>query len=74
MLISYVWLQVYGSVHTWNDTYVLKSLAGIISGLSVENLAKLVLDDLDVLQSMGTSGDWSNDEKVGAVMSFVSIH
>ena len=48
---------MYGAVDTWTDAEII-SLAGIVSGLSDTDVAKLNIQSHDALNAIGTTGYW----------------
>ena len=46
------------AVDTWETEKLVKA-AGIVSGLSKENLAKLKLDSTDAASAIGKHGNWT---------------
>ena len=52
---------MYGDVSTWMSD-IIKDVGGITSGLTIEDLKKLKLTDLDAASVIGSTGTWDSNK------------
>ncbi|KAK2151408.1 hypothetical protein LSH36_364g02062 [Paralvinella palmiformis] len=61
--------QIYGDVSTWTSQ-TLKDIGGITSGLSINDMKKLKLTDLEAASVVGSNGAWDNAKLATAFANF----